>query len=223
MGNMPVEEKIARAYHRDLSWRKVLVRLSPDAHNNIVVRRMFANAHGWPVIKHLVDTHFADTVAALTADSKEQNVERARPMSENANAAGDEVEGQRSRISGDRLGDDERTALDEKVDTLGDLKTPEETLGTLASHGSYGRLKGQPSIERQDSVSSTAWTDRFFEGTDEETTEDERDDISPLDVAVTSRHGSAAGQLGSRRSLELRREDNDRNDRLSERDAVLKK
>jgi hypothetical protein len=41
---MKVEEKIARAYHRDLSWRKVLVRLEPDAHNNMIVRRMFANA-----------------------------------------------------------------------------------------------------------------------------------------------------------------------------------
>ncbi|PYH44652.1 lipase ROG1 family protein [Aspergillus saccharolyticus JOP 1030-1] len=53
-----VEEKIARAYHRDLSWRKVLVRLEPDAHNNIIVRRMFTNAHGWPVVQHLVETHF---------------------------------------------------------------------------------------------------------------------------------------------------------------------
>lgn len=53
-----VEEKIARAYHRGLSWRKVLVRLEPDAHNNIIVRRMFTNAHGWPVVRHLVDNHF---------------------------------------------------------------------------------------------------------------------------------------------------------------------
>ncbi|RKF75768.1 putative lipase [Golovinomyces cichoracearum] len=58
--NMKIEEKIARAYHRDLIWRKVLVRLEPDAHNNIIVRRMFANAYGWPVIKHLCDTHFSE-------------------------------------------------------------------------------------------------------------------------------------------------------------------
>jgi hypothetical protein len=57
---MRVEEKIARAYHRDLSWRKVLVCLEPDAHNNMMVRRMFANAYGWPVVKHLCDTHFGD-------------------------------------------------------------------------------------------------------------------------------------------------------------------
>ncbi|KKK14499.1 hypothetical protein ARAM_006947 [Aspergillus rambellii] len=58
---LKVEEKIARAYHRKLSWRKVLVRLEPDAHNNIIVRRMFTNAYGWPVVKHLVDTHFGST------------------------------------------------------------------------------------------------------------------------------------------------------------------
>ena len=62
---MRVEEKIARAYHHDLSWRKVLVRLEPDAHNNIMVRRMFANAYGWPVVRHLCDAHFGD--AALMA------------------------------------------------------------------------------------------------------------------------------------------------------------
>merc|ERR1712093_767665 len=70
--------KIARAYHRDLSWRKVLVRLEPDAHNNIIVRRMFANAYGWPVVKHLCDTHFADSEAAHTRDEDESNAERAK-------------------------------------------------------------------------------------------------------------------------------------------------
>ena len=74
---MKVEEKIARAYHHGLSWRKVLVRLEPDAHNNMVVRRMFANAYGWPVVKHIVDTHFGDTFEANTADRWEPGVERA--------------------------------------------------------------------------------------------------------------------------------------------------
>jgi hypothetical protein len=53
-----VEEKIAREWHRSLKWRKVLVQLEPDAHNNIIVRRRFANAYGWPVIDHLVNNHF---------------------------------------------------------------------------------------------------------------------------------------------------------------------
>lgn len=76
-GGLKVEEKIARAYHRDLSWRKVLVRLEPDAHNNIIVRRMFTNAYGWPVVKHLVDTHFGPASTTQTDDAMETVVEKA--------------------------------------------------------------------------------------------------------------------------------------------------
>ncbi|KAL3457635.1 putative serine esterase-domain-containing protein [Aspergillus heterothallicus] len=65
---LKVEEKIARAYHRGLTWRKCLVRLEPDAHNNIIVRRMFANAYGWPVVQHLVDTHFGKTSSSSCHD-----------------------------------------------------------------------------------------------------------------------------------------------------------
>ncbi|KAF3937728.1 hypothetical protein ABW19_dt0202934 [Dactylella cylindrospora] len=71
------EEKIARAFHDGVSWRKVLVRLEPDAHNNIIVRREFSNAYGWPVVKHLVETHFGDTLAAKTRDDEESGGERA--------------------------------------------------------------------------------------------------------------------------------------------------
>lgn len=53
--------KIARKYHSDgLNWRKVLVYLPPDAHNNIVVRRRFANGFGWGVIDHLKDQVFSE-------------------------------------------------------------------------------------------------------------------------------------------------------------------
>lgn len=89
--NMSVEEKIARAYHKGLSWRKVLVKLEPDAHNNIIVRRMFANAHGWPVVKHLVDSHFSDAASARIPDSKEENDERAKPMSVDPDKTGAET------------------------------------------------------------------------------------------------------------------------------------
>ncbi|CCU82029.1 lipase [Blumeria hordei DH14] len=65
---MRVEERIARAYHRDMPWRKVLVRLEPDAHNNMIVRRMFINAYGWPVIEHLCNSHFSDA-ARLAAET----------------------------------------------------------------------------------------------------------------------------------------------------------
>ena len=94
LGAMKIEEKIARAYHKDLSWRKVLVRLEPDAHNNMIVRRMFANAYGWPVVKHLCDTHFAYTLAAEMPDSEEVNKERAEPASVRAGKEGEEVQGQ---------------------------------------------------------------------------------------------------------------------------------
>ncbi|KFY53017.1 hypothetical protein V497_08412, partial [Pseudogymnoascus sp. VKM F-4516 (FW-969)] len=78
----------ARAYHRDLSWRKVLVRLEPDAHNNIIVRRKFANAYGWPVVQHLVDTHFAGGGAALTPDDEEGNEDRAARKSQGGAGGG---------------------------------------------------------------------------------------------------------------------------------------
>ncbi|ABN64362.2 predicted protein, partial [Scheffersomyces stipitis CBS 6054] len=54
-----LEEEIAREYHKDMTWRKVVVKLKADAHNSIIVRRRFANAYGWPVIDHLVKNHFA--------------------------------------------------------------------------------------------------------------------------------------------------------------------
>ncbi|CAZ85867.1 unnamed protein product [Tuber melanosporum] len=80
---LKVEEKIARAYHAGVSWRKVLVRLEPDAHNNLIVRRMFANAYGWPVVQHLVETHFGASYAATTDDVPETNQDQ-------ADVAGDE-------------------------------------------------------------------------------------------------------------------------------------
>lgn len=55
-----IEEKIARDWHCKMEWRKVLVTLKPDAHNNIVVRRKFSNAFGWGVIDHLVENHFGE-------------------------------------------------------------------------------------------------------------------------------------------------------------------
>ena len=94
VGAMKIEEKIARAYHKDLSWRKVLVRLEPDAHNNLIVRRMFANAYGWPVVKHMCDTHFAYTEAALTRDEDEVARERAKPAHEAVGEEGEQVKGQ---------------------------------------------------------------------------------------------------------------------------------
>lgn len=89
---LKVEEKIARAYHRDLSWRKVLVRLQPDAHNNIIVRRKFANAYGWPVVKHLCDTHFSDAEVSRYKDEQQTSKERAKAAGEPPTGTGREVD-----------------------------------------------------------------------------------------------------------------------------------
>lgn len=61
--NELLEEEIAREYHTNMEWRKVLIRLKPDAHNNAIVRRRFANAYGWPVVEHVVQTHFVNVAA----------------------------------------------------------------------------------------------------------------------------------------------------------------
>ncbi|KAL7937993.1 putative serine esterase domain-containing protein [Trichoderma chlorosporum] len=89
--SMRVEEKISRGYHKDLSWRKVLVKLEPDAHNNIFVRRMFANAYGWPVIKHLVDAHFSDSAVSRLRTEDEYMGERALDISQPPGADGRET------------------------------------------------------------------------------------------------------------------------------------
>lgn len=99
-GGMRVEEKIARAYHRDMSWRKVLVKLEPDAHNNMVVRRMFANAFGWPVIKHICDAHFSDSATARVRDDEELGVERAKRLGEAPDRYGAETTEEGVNIKG---------------------------------------------------------------------------------------------------------------------------
>lgn len=161
MGGMKVEEKIARAYHRDLSWRKVLVRLEPDAHNNIVVRRMFANAYGWPVVKHLVDTHFADTYSATTADTDEPNEDRAKPIIDGVGEHGEEVSGQLQKLVS--ATDSERL---ERDDHVSDMKSPKET--TLHT------ISRRPTVSRMDSAQ---WDDRFFATDDDDDDDNEVDDM----------------------------------------------
>ncbi|KAL8725244.1 MAG: hypothetical protein Q9166_007483 [cf. Caloplaca sp. 2 TL-2023] len=151
--SMKVEEKIARAYHRDLSWRKVLVRLEPDAHNNLIVRRMFANAYGWPVVKHLVDTHFADTYAATTADVHETNEERAKPMKEAVGEHGEEVNFV-PQTHPHRTDSEVREAKDEVVE-----------LKSLADSSMSSQNGGRRAISRQ---SSAQWDDAMFDVTDDE-------------------------------------------------------
>lgn len=124
LNSMRVEERIARAYHKDLSWRKVLVRLEPDAHNNMIVRRMFANAYGWPVVKHLCDTHFGDTYAARTRDEEEPATDRAKGIHKPVGEDGEHVKGQESATPPPRPEGEMRECADE----LKPLKSPQSSL-----------------------------------------------------------------------------------------------
>ncbi|KAI0442528.1 putative serine esterase-domain-containing protein [Xylaria telfairii] len=174
--NMRVEEKIARAYHRDLSWRKVLVNLEPDAHNNIIVRRSFANAFGWPVVKHLVDAHFSDDATARTPDDAENNAERAKPLNKDPDETGAETsqgdqhnQGSQSQDTSKddtRLEDREdistthkRSASEtrEAADAVPDLPTSRDSKAQ-ASH-SFRESSSRPPLETTDSAT---WSDRDF-------------------------------------------------------------
>lgn len=54
------QERIARLWQETMTWRKVLVDLKPDSHNNISVRRRFTNLFGNVAITDLVETHFGE-------------------------------------------------------------------------------------------------------------------------------------------------------------------
>jgi hypothetical protein len=148
---MKVEEKIARAYHRDLSWRKVLVRLEPDAHNNMIVRRMFANAYGWPVVKHLCDTHFSDLAVANTRDDNERSEERAKESNEAPDDDGGEMKNHEKtpgESSSDKHTDSDSVEAKDKVPPL----RPGSLGPALA-----GKELRKPAYERRE---SEAWSDR---------------------------------------------------------------
>ncbi|KAK3899149.1 putative serine esterase-domain-containing protein [Staphylotrichum tortipilum] len=174
---MRVEEKIARAYHRGLSWRKVLVKLEPDAHNNIVVRRTFANAFGWPVVQHLVESHFSDSATARLRDEDEPNVERAMALRRKPGPAGGETEAggvgsdaHGLRVSIDNGGDGE-DGRGEEGDTLSPLPlSPGLGPGHQLGMGSGTASPTTPRIglDRRDSVTrigldrrdSVTWSER---------------------------------------------------------------
>ena len=168
-GGMKVEEKIARAYHRDLSWRKVLVRLEPDAHNNMIVRRMFANAYGWPVIKHLCDTHFGNTHAALTRNEDEPARDRARAIDEPIPETGEEVAEQTDRDVPERT----QSEIRESRDELTDLTVPRD-----GASSSYSSTMVPQQSSRPDSGS---WDDAYFDGSDEDDSDmDERNFVAKM-------------------------------------------
>jgi hypothetical protein len=169
---MKVEEKIARAYHRDLSWRKVLVRLEPDAHNNMIVRRMFANAYGWPVVKHLCDTHFSDAAVANTRDDDEGNEERAKAGNEGPDADGSEMKDDGNApvqmLSEEDRTDSENREAKDSVPALNPTPKPGSLGLALAGRGINVR---RPSYSRADD--SEGWSERDW--ADSEVDSDEED------------------------------------------------
>lgn len=174
---LKVEEKIARAYHRDLTWRKVLVRLEPDAHNNIIVRRMFTNAYGWPVVKHLVDTHFGHTPAAETDDALKQNVERARSPNVGPTSSGDEVEGQSDSVNPGSVRDTGDLPNVSDLHVSDDLSSgPSDAF--LAEDESHMSTSDRNLVSRQDSA---RWTDR-------EVVEDDSDSGFEVETNAGFRH-----------------------------------
>ncbi|KAE8444842.1 hypothetical protein EG329_014197 [Mollisiaceae sp. DMI_Dod_QoI] len=177
---MKVEEKIARAYHRDLSWRKVLVRLEPDAHNNMIVRRMFANAYGWPVVKHLCDTHFSDSAAANTRDEDEGSEERAKGEYEGPAEDGGETNdnnvsehhAERKMLShGDRTDSEVKEATD-SVPALNSDPKPNSLGKALAGNSLTIPGQRRPQIDRGES--GTEWSDRDWADSELDS-EDEED------------------------------------------------
>lgn len=184
---MKVEEKIARAYHHDLAWRKVLVRLEPDAHNNMIVRRMFANAYGWDVVKHLCDTHFADTAAKRTRDDDETGEDRARGDNESVGEEGDVVHGQhdgKTHAGGDsgkgsgKKTNRSRSELAEISDELASLNTSISATADMSSSTSQPQRQGSvaSTFSRDGSITASGdWDDALFEGSvDGDDSDDER-------------------------------------------------
>lgn len=166
---MNVEEKIARAYHRDMAWRKVLVKLEPDAHNNIIVRRMFANAFGWPVVKHLVDAHFSDSAAARMRDEDEKGEDRARALHKAPDEHGAETKAQTEGL-------ESATKQDQSIDTVIRPKTRDMPKLRMPSESQVVDDEATPTEGRRpdyDRLDSVTWTEQDWSDTDASEAEDE--------------------------------------------------
>lgn len=67
-----IQENIARAWQETMSWRKVLVKIQADAHNNIIVRRRFINFYGNVAVAHMVKEHFGQEASEKIASHLNQ-------------------------------------------------------------------------------------------------------------------------------------------------------
>ena len=210
IGSMKVEEKIARAYHHELSWRKVLVRLEPDAHNNMIVRRMFANAYGWPVVKHICDTHFAYTAAARTKDEKESNEDRVQARDGPIGSEGEAVRGQHDPPSASEeptrrnTADDRSPSRQKKLGperltprTTSEIREQDDELTALKSPGSLSVAGSFLGTSLHSSGDSAKWSDRYFECTDDDSDTDIIDPARAKQIPVQSSSPRVADTLSS--------------------------
>ncbi|RKP31635.1 DUF676-domain-containing protein [Metschnikowia bicuspidata] len=122
MGNMTeqLEEAIAREYHKSMLWRKVLVKLRPEAHNNIAVRRRFSNAYGWPVLDHLVANHFGAGLSAELEVPHEDSLDSGADSAELAKILSiDAIRRENAEVEKEPLMDEHAwTQLDDEADAF---------------------------------------------------------------------------------------------------------
>ncbi|GME74031.1 unnamed protein product [Ambrosiozyma monospora] len=124
-----LEERIARRWHKGMTWRKVLVNLLPDAHNNMVVRRKFANAYGWPVIDHLVEEHFGEKAFKGEDYANYEWHEPAKPPKPTAKVEGDVPPraGRKWSLSGKKSNREDIEANEQELDKKFSKIMSEET------------------------------------------------------------------------------------------------
>lgn len=128
-----MEELIAREWHKGMSWRKVLVKLKPDAHNNMVVRRRFSNAYGWQVVDHLVENHFGTEYDAFS--DVESSLEDLPEQSKNAQLLEDVLVKEKDKMSKkcrDRKKEYEEAAQEESDD--------DEWVNSRSEHRAHGMI-----------------------------------------------------------------------------------
>ena len=174
------EEKIARAYHEEVSWRKVLVRLEPDAHNNMIVRREFSNAYGWPVVKHLVDTHFGDSYAAMTRDDDEDNTERALGVDNKTWTGGnDEVRASKVQDTAQhfpKLFTPSQSNDDNDDEKEQNFKENSKHLPEQEAKPRSAVFALEPQLSPSQNEDSGIWSDGAFATDDEDEDEEEKDE-----------------------------------------------
>ncbi|KAI7713234.1 hypothetical protein KC353_g7714 [Hortaea werneckii] len=137
----------------------------------MIVRRMFANAYGWPVVKHLCDTHFADTYFARTRDESEPGIERAQPLGKPIPDTGEEVDDQTAKTV-DSIHGRSKSEMREARDELAALPTAKD--GFDGTHSPAGRRAVR-------NVDSGVWDDSYFEGDEDDDSDvDERNIVQKL-------------------------------------------